>query len=183
MANETTLAKRLVPLVGGLSLLLLVVVVFICWYYPSHTTVVVLRHAEKDTSSTQPDDLVPLNPDGVARAATLSQVMERSGVTAIYVTEKLRTQQTADPLATSRGITPTRINKANTDDLINDVLAARNRGGVIVIIGHNDTVPDIVDRLGGGAVTVGEQFDNLFVLTLRRWGTTRIIQATYGAPR
>jgi phosphohistidine phosphatase SixA len=99
------------------------------------------------------------------------------------VTEKLRTQQTAEPLATSRGITPTQKNKADLDDLLIDVQSAKNRGGVIVIVGHNDTVPDIVAGLGGGTVTVGEQFDNLFVLTLRRWSTTRIIQATYGAPR
>lgn len=180
MADKYVLDKRwilaVVVLVASLA------VVYLWWYCPQ-TTVMVLRHAEKmDTG--QPDDLVPLSSTGDTRAQTFAQVAGRAGVTRIYVTEKLRTQQTAQPLATALGITSTPINKANLDDLITDVRASKNRGRVIVIIGHSDTVPQIVDRLGGGTVTVGEtEFDNLFVLTVPRWGTTRLIQATYGAPR
>jgi phosphohistidine phosphatase SixA len=180
MADKYVLAKRLGLSAGVFALCASLVVLYLCWFYPQ-TTVMVLRHAEKATNSN--DDSVLLSLDGVARAATFAEVAGRAGVTAIYVTQALRTQKTAEPLATSRGITPTQIDKANLDDLINDVLASKNRGRVIVIIGHSDTVPAIVQRLGGGTVTVGEQFDNLFVLTLNRWGTTRLIQATYGAPR
>ena len=182
MAERIVLIKRVGLAAGALIIVGLIITVYFCWFYPQ-TTVIVLRHAEKDTASTEPDDLVPLNAAGVARATTLAQDLERAGVTAIYVSQKLRTQQTAGPLATMRGITPTQINTANTDDLINEVLSSRNRGGVIVIVGHNDTVPLIVDRLGGGAVTVGEQFDNLFVLTINHWNRAKLIKATYGDPR
>ena len=182
MADKFVVNKRWALTVSLLVLAVSVVVVLHFFWCSPKTTVMVLRHAEKATSSN--DNSVPLkDPEGVARAATFAQVAERAGVTAIYVTEALRTQQTAQPLATNLGITPTQINAANLDDLINDVLAAKNRGGVIVIIGHSNTVPDIVQRLGGGTVAVDDQFDNLFVLTLNPWGTTRLIQATYGAPR
>ena len=182
MADRYVLAKRLGLSVGVLALVASLIVIYICcWYYPQ-TTVIVLRHAEKATNSN--DDSVPLrDPEGIARAATLAQVAERAGVTVIYVTQALRTQQTAAPLATNLGITPIQFDSADVDGLINDVRASRNRGRVIVIVGHSNTVPVIVDRLGGGAVTVGDQFDNLFVLTLNRWSGTKLIQATYGAPR
>lgn len=183
MANRYVLAKRLGLVAGALALLALVIIVFLCWFYPQ-TTVIVVRHAEKDTSVTQNDDLVPLAaPDGLARAETLAQVAERAGVSAIYVTQKLRTQQTAQPLATRLGITPRQYNYGSEGDLVREVLSNRNRDRVIVIVGHSDTVPVIVERLGGGTVAVGDEFDNLFVLTLNRWGRTKIIKATYGAPR
>ena len=181
MADRYVVAQRLGLSLGVLALVAALVVIFICWYYPQ-TTVIVLRHAEKATESN--DDSVPLkDPEGLARAATLAQVAERAGVTVIYVTQALRTQQTAAPLATNRGITPIQFDSGDVDGLINDVLASRNRGRVIVIVGHSNTVPIIVERLGGGTVTVGNQFDNLFVLTLNRWSGAKLIQATYGAPR
>jgi len=179
MADKKPLTRRLVLPAAAAIVVVTIVLVFFCCFN-TRTTIMVVRHAEKDTASTLDDNLVPLNAAGVARSQTLSEVAGRAGVKAIFVTEKLRTHQTAQPLADSLGITPTEINKANIDELIT---AVRDRGGVIVIVGHSDTVPVIVDRLGGGTVTVGEQFDNLFVLSLNRFGTTKLIQATYGEPR
>lgn len=158
------------------------VVVFWWWYCPA-TTVIVTRHAEKVDPSPLPDHQVPLNPAGEIRADTLAQVLARAGVTRIFVTEKLRTQQTAEPLAIQLGISAVTIPAADVDALIDEVHSWGNRGRVILIVGHSDTVPVIVDRLGGGTVAVGDQFDNLYVLTLRGWRPTRIIQATYGEPR
>lgn len=154
------------------------------------TTVIVVRHAEKEEQKeeqkgrpSKPDNEVPLTKAGHIRAATLAQVLEGAGVTKIYVTEKLRTRQTAQPL-TSPAVPLNEIAKAEVDRLINEVVDDANRGHVIVIVGHSDTVPAIVAKLGGGTVTVGEkEFDNLFVLTLHAPNSTRLIRATYGEPR
>ncbi|HEV7241084.1 MAG TPA: histidine phosphatase family protein [Thermoanaerobaculia bacterium] len=174
---KALLAAGLVVVAVGL------VVYWYCWPCCT-TTVIVLRHAEKVDPSPLPDDEVPLTTAGETRAETLAQVLDRSGVTKIYVTEKLRTQQTAKPLALARGITPVEIPKANTNQLVSELLGAGNRRRVIVVVGHSDTVPDIVTGLGGGTVTVGaNEFDNLFVITRRQPGPTRIILATYGEPR
>lgn len=169
---------------GALVIATLVVVLYLWWTCPA-TTVIVLRHAEKDNASSANDDLVTLSPDGQARAQTLAQDLERAGVDVIFVTQKLRTQQTAAPPGVPPRHNPdAALDKADTDALINQVRSSDNRGRVIVIVGHADTVPLIVDRLGGGAVNVNEnEFDNLFVLTLHRRGTNGLIKATCGAPR
>jgi len=183
MADRITLFKRAGLAAGAIVVATLVVVLYLWWTCPT-TTVVVLRHAEKDTASSTNDDLVTLSPEGHARAQTLAQVLENSGASVIFVTQKLRTQQTAEPLASARNITPTQIDAANTNELVRQVRSSDNRGRVIVVVGHGDTVPLIVNGLGGGTVTVGDnEFDNLFVLTLHRWSATRLIRATYGAPR
>jgi phosphohistidine phosphatase SixA len=174
---RTPLAVLVVIVAAGL------LAYWFCWPC-CQTTVIVLRHAEKQDPSPLPDNQVPLTAAGQARAATLAQVLAREGVTKIYVTEKLRTQQTAAPLATLRGITPQQIPAANTDQLVTELRSFSNRGRVIVVVGHSNTVPAIVDKLGGGTITIGaSEFDNLFVLTLRKPSATRIIKATYGEPR
>lgn len=159
----------------------------LAWYFCElgrPTTVVVLRHAEKVDPSPLPDPQVPLSPAGMARAQTLAQVLGRAGVTRIYVSDRLRTQQTAEPLATAQNVTPVQLPANDVAAFVTAVRASANRGRVVVVVGHSNTVPQIVTELGGGAVTVDEdQFDNLFVLTIRRFGTTRIVQATYGEPR
>ena len=170
--------------VVGVIVAVAVLAYWFCWPCCQPTTVIVVRHAEKQNPSPLPDNQVPLTAAGQARAATLAQVLAREGVTKIYVTEKLRTQQTAQPLATLRGITPQQIPAANTDQLVTELRSFGNRGRVIVVVGHSDTVPAIVNKLGGGTVTIAaSEFDNLFVLTLRKPGATRIIKATYGEPR
>ena len=65
--------------------------------------VYVVRHAERADGGmpaagvTKPDP--PLSEAGKARADKLASMLEVSGVTAIYATEFVRTQQTAAPVA------------------------------------------------------------------------------------
>ena len=170
--------------VVGVIMAVAVLAYWFCWPCCQQTTVIVLRHAEKQDPSPLPDNQVPLTAAGQARAATLAQVLAQEGVTKIYVTEKLRTQQTAAPLATLLGITPQQIPAANTDQLVTKLRSFRNRGRVIVVVGHSNTVPAIIEKLGGGIVTIpAYDFDDLFVLTLRKPSAPRIIKATYGEPR
>jgi phosphohistidine phosphatase SixA len=191
MADRYVLVKRIGLAVGALTLVGCAVIVYLCCFSNPPITVIVLRHAEKDTTSNPQndaeDDVVPLSPDGTARAETLADVLGESGVSAIYVTQKLRTQRTAEPLATRRAITPLRYTYGDDDDindLVERVLSGKNRGRVVVIVGHSDSVPTIVHKLSGRTVTVGNEFDNLFVLRVNSLTRTgQIIKATYGAPR
>jgi phosphohistidine phosphatase SixA len=183
MAYRDVPGKRFGLVAGILIVLVLVIVVYVFWFCPK-TTVIVLRHGERDTPPGVADEQIPLNQAGLDRAAVLAQDLERAGVTAIYVTQKLRTQQTAAPLATASGITPTQLIATDTTGLVDAVRSSSNNGGVVVVINHSENLANIVAGLGGGAVTIGpNEFDNLFVLTLNRWGSTKLIKATYGAPR
>jgi phosphohistidine phosphatase SixA len=147
-------------------------------------TVIVLRHAEKVENPDPPvlDEDVPLTVAGETRAATLADVLAKAGVTKIYVTPAKRTQRTAKDLVDRLRI-KTQPPIIDVSKLVDEILGPANRGQVIVVVGHSTTVPLIVEKLGGGTVTVGDEFDNLFVLTLEDPTTTRMIRATYGEPR
>ena len=65
---------------------------------------------------------------------------------AIFVTRYRRSQETAAPLAAKLRIRPIVYDPSNNDVLIEAVKA---KGGNVLIVGHSNTVPDIVERLGG----------------------------------
>src|SRR3954454_24752637 len=61
----------------------------------------IVRHAEKETTGTDP----PLSLTGKKRADALAELLKNANIKAIYTCDALRTQQTAKPLATASGIT------------------------------------------------------------------------------
>src|SRR5205823_9140645 len=70
----------------------------------AQSTIFIVRHAEKAASGGDNPDL---SEAGRARAETLASMLKDAGVSAIYVTEFKRTQQTAAPLAKMLHLDPT----------------------------------------------------------------------------
>jgi broad specificity phosphatase PhoE len=123
-------------------------------------TVILSRHAEK--AATPPKD-PPLTEAGKKRADLLASMLADSGVDAIYVTEFQRTQQTAAPLAERLHVKPTVV--SDTQHLIALIRARKN--GVVVVVGHSNTLPEIIAGLGGPTVKIADpEYNNLFVLTV-----------------
>jgi phosphohistidine phosphatase SixA len=134
--------------------------------------VVLVRHAEIAAGSDP-----PLSPQGQARAELLASILRDANVEAIYVTEYRRTQQTAQPAAARFHITPQKLS-----DNVAIVKAIREHAsGTLLVVGHSNTVPEIISRLGGPVVSIGEtEFDNLFVLTISG-GQTSLLRLRYGS--
>jgi broad specificity phosphatase PhoE len=84
-------------------------------------------------------------------------------ITAIYATEYKRTQQTAAPLAKALGLTVNLV-AADAADVVKQLASAK---GNVLVVGHSNTVPDVIKGLGVTApVTIGDDdFDNLFIVT------------------
>ena len=128
----------------------------------SQVTVIFTRHAEK--GATPPKD-PPLTEAGKQRAEALASMLADSGVEAIYATELQRTQQTAAPLAARVHLKPIVLPAKDTDALVKAIRARHS--GVVVVVGHSNTVPDIISALGGPKVDIADsQSDNFFVLTV-----------------
>ena len=75
--------------------------------------VFVVRHAEKASDANEAS--VPLSPAGAARANRLAELLKDAGITAIYSTDTVRTQKTAEPLA-NLVHAPVRIYEATASD-------------------------------------------------------------------
>lgn len=149
---------------------------YFCWGMP--TTVLLVRHADRQGTADA------LTAAGTARAQALAHVMEKSGISAIYTSEAARTQQTAAPTASLLGITPAAVAAADVAGLV-ATLRTDHSGQKVMVVGHSNTVPQIIAELGGPAVTIGSaEYDNLYVLTVcrcRRWGGIGLTNLQYGA--
>ncbi|SHE61178.1 SixA phosphatase family protein [Chryseobacterium sp. OV279] len=131
----------------------------------TETVCILLRHAEKENVGTDPD----LTSAGKLRAEELKRLLGNVHIDNIYTTAYNRTRQTAIPLAESKGIVikeyAPAATFAATQLFINNILA-QNQGKVVVIVGHSNTVPEMVKVLSNNTlnVTISEtQFDNVFI--------------------
>lgn len=150
------------------------------------TTIVVVRHAEKGTDDPRDPSLTVA---GQQRALALSSVLKDAGVTAIYTTQYKRNRQTAEPLARQNGISITErpVSGVNTatyaQDLAREILT-NSLGKSILVVGHSNTVPDIVKALSGITVPpiTDPEYDHIFIVTIPGSGSPRLMQLRFGQP-
>ena len=142
---------------------------------------ILVRHAEKKI--VPPENKDPdLSPAGQARAEELVRMFSDASIAAIYATQYKRTQQTVKPLADKLGLTVTQVEAKQTAELVK-LIRAKNTGQVVFIAGHNNTVPEIIAAMGGPQLPIipETEYDNLFILTVQRDGTTTLIKMKYGS--
>ncbi len=150
--------------------------------------VVLVRHAEK---APVPGDDPPISEAGRARAAALAAALRHSGVTAVVVSSRRRTAETAAVLATERGVTPVVVplDGGGEAHVAAVAEAVRRQRGVVLVVGHSNTVPAIIRALGGPRLPdlCDAAYATLFVLQPAPAGSPAGSRATlttawYGAP-
>lgn len=137
-----------------------------------------VRHAERLNN----EPISPLSAAGLARAEVLRDTLRHKGIREIYASTYQRTQQTAQPLATALGL-PLSIYQPDTTA---GLLAAleKIKGRKVLVVGHSNTIPQLVEGLSLQSVTIGDQeFNKLFIVTVKKGlhGKRRsLLQTTYG---
>ena len=124
--------------------------------------VVIVRHAEKATNGGNDPDL---SSAGQARANQLARILKDSGITAIFTSEYKRTQETAAPTATLIHVTPTVV---AAKDIAALVARLHQLNGNALVVGHDDTIPNIVKALGiNTAISIpGTDYSELLIVIL-----------------
>jgi phosphohistidine phosphatase SixA len=152
------------------------------WFTANSTTVIVIRHAEKQTVSAADP---ALSEAGEARAALLARMFgdtQGAGrLDAIYVSATLRSRSTAAPLAARLGIAPVVAAADDPQALARRVLR-ENSGRRVMVIGHINTVPEIVSALAGRSdiASIDEQdFATMYVVSVPRIGRANLVRLSY----
>jgi 2,3-bisphosphoglycerate-dependent phosphoglycerate mutase len=108
------------------------------------TTYYISRHAEKGgTMSADP----PLTPLGQKQAIDLQAYLANKKISAIYSTNFVRTRETAQPTSEFFHL-PVHLYNASQSTALADSLKTQNRRNVL-IIGHSNTVDDLVNEFMG----------------------------------
>lgn len=108
------------------------------------TTIILVRHAEKASDGSKDPTL---SDAGKARALQLATFLQSQSIQGIYSTAYQRTRQTVEPLATAKVLKVEEYDPASKTAV--SEIAARHPGGTIVIVGHSNTVPGMVNQLIG----------------------------------
>lgn len=151
----------------------------------SPTTLVIVRHAEKATDDPRDPSL---SEAGQARARDLAAVLSHANLGAIYATQYRRTRDTAGSAATAAGLSVTERPVPGGDAapyaaaLAREVLAA-HAGRTVLVVGHSNTVPDLVKAFSGFTVAplADDHYDRLFVIVIARGTGPRLIESRYGS--
>lgn len=151
---------------------------------PGAQTVYVVRHAERESRDRDSD----LSAAGVARAHVLDSALADARLTHVVVTEFRRTANTAAPAARRHGLVPTVVaNQPDVKQHAAAVAAAVRAAGpeaVVLVVGHSNTVPKIVEALGGPVRPdlCDQQYATMTIVRLEASNAPpRIARVTYGA--
>ncbi|HEV7622310.1 MAG TPA: histidine phosphatase family protein [Flavisolibacter sp.] len=124
------------------------------------TTYFIVRHAEKEMTNTMSMD-VPLSKAGKERAEALKDLLTDKNIHSIYSTNYSRTLSTVEPLRSKNELT---IQLYDTKDTLDRFIAGLKKinTGNVLIAGHSNTVPVIVNKLTGKTVITGDLPDTAY---------------------
>jgi len=132
------------------------------------TTYYIVRHAEKETSTmtattTMTSD-VPLSDAGKQRAEALKNVLINKDIKYIFSTNTVRTSSTAKPLSNATSV-PIQFYDAVDSAFLSKLKEISD--GNVLIVGHSNTVDDLVNGLLGDKKLSDlrdDQFGDLFLV-------------------
>ncbi len=125
----------------------------------------VVRHAERQDDSAD----TPLSEVGHQRAKALSDSLYTKGIDSIFVTKYQRTKHTAQPLAERLGKKSEIYDVKQTGSIVERL--SKIKGKNVLVVGHSDTVLEIVKGLGTKpsiAKIEHNDYDNLFLVTVNK---------------
>ncbi|WP_299226620.1 serine hydrolase [uncultured Psychroserpens sp.] len=124
------------------------------------TTLYFVRHAEKANDGTRNPGLTN---EGKSRSELISKIMGSKNINAVYSTAYKRTTETAQPLAKLIGKNVNFYDPTNTTSILD--IIAKNEGQNIVIVGHSNTIPamlNFLEKSSNYQVIPEAEYDNLF---------------------
>ena len=150
----------------------------------------IVRHGEKAIVTKDSLGFTPANPPlsdpGKVRAFVLRDELMKKHISNIFSTNFYRTLSTATPLSIALNNMAIQYYSPSKDslDAFIERLKAIKKGSVLVV-GHSNTVDDIVNKLTGEKNIPGDlkdsEYDNMYIITNRK-GKFEFSQKKYGYP-
>jgi 2,3-bisphosphoglycerate-dependent phosphoglycerate mutase len=134
----------------------------------------IVRHAEKAVVSPEQGKMMESNPPlseaGKVRAFVLRDELKSENVRHIFSTNTLRTISTAQPLQEQNKIQSIGLYSSSRDSLDTFIVRIKSiTKGNVLVVGHSNTVDDLVNKLTGRNDVPGDlqdaEYDNLFIVT------------------
>jgi 2,3-bisphosphoglycerate-dependent phosphoglycerate mutase len=142
------------------------------------TTIIFVRHAEKvEDGSKNPS----LTKAGVVRSVQLAYLLRADSIAAVFSTDYERTLMTAKPTANFHEQPIQKYLPSSKVELFDNILA-KYKGQTVLVTGHSNTTPKMVNYLCGTDLPSIEHhiYNNLYVVTFSEIGQGKLLKLKYG---
>ena len=145
------------------------------------TRVFLARHAESMSIPGNRD--APLTAAGMRRASALGQVLRSSDVVQVFASQFLRSHATAESVSVATHA-PLEVVHSDSSAGLARMIRTRFHGKTVVIVGHSDSLPNVVAELGWEGAEAAERwrYDDLGLLEFRDGGPVQFVHLHYGGP-
>lgn len=148
-------------------------------------TYYIVRHAEKasaDSNGSMMSNDPPLSEKGKERAQALKETLKNKKIGYVFSTNTVRTKTTAEPTREFFGLTTEMYPPVPPESFINRLRSLKKN---VLIVGHSNTVDDIVNKLTGSVKVPGDLdetiYDNLYIIR-KKGKKMNFEQKKYGDP-
>jgi broad specificity phosphatase PhoE len=163
------------------------VVLALAWVFESQatTTVILVRFVQDETSMTQTHSL---DAGGQERAQELKRILSEvdveTSVDAIFASQFVYSQQTAQPMSELLDI-PVQVWDAYDTEGLSAHILEEYKGKIVLVVTHTKSVPVIVSELHGIndlPSPVGAEYDNIYIVSIPWFGKVKTLRLQYGLP-
>jgi broad specificity phosphatase PhoE len=130
------------------------------------TTIILVRHAEKETTTGNDPALTIA---GKTRAQKLATMFPNARPDEMYSTPYIRTRETLTPWSKASGVAIADYNPADQPEFADEL--KKKKGKTIVIAGHSNTIPALVNLLldADKYKTLDDSvYNKIFVITIKK---------------
>ena len=154
-------------------------ILFLILFSSCKSYIYVVRHAEKAIPMGNNTD-VSLTAAGEERALALLDSLKNRKIRSVYSTNTIRTRSTAKPTADYFHLTIQTYPNMPDSNFISTLQHLHKNA---LVVGHSNTVDDIVNRVCGAVLMPGDlkdsEFDNLFVI-VKKGRKREVLRRKYG---
>jgi len=141
------------------------------------TTFILVRHAEKSTDDPRDPSL---SEEGIKRAEALKTMLSQADIAALYSSPYKRTKGTVQPIAEAKGLEIMTYDPRSAA-FLEDIMK-NHKGKTIVISGHSNTTPNVVNALLGKEQfkTLSESdYSKIFIVSVTEIGKGTVTVLSY----
>lgn len=160
-------------------LFLLLINSFFVTAQDSVTTIILVRHAEKAHDGSKNPTLTK---EGVLRSIQLAYMLRADSIAGVFSTNYERTIKTAEPTANFHELPVRKYSPRNHNAFIDNLLM-QYRGKKVLVVGHSNTVPNMLHILTGEHFWQIKEYiyNDFFVVTIVNKGEGNLLHLKYGA--